>query len=39
MKAWRGIALRYDKTSGSHLAGLHPRAAMIWIDDLPKPAD
>lgn len=36
LKAWRGIATRYDKTPESYLAGLHLRAAMIWIDDLLK---
>lgn len=39
LKAWRGIATRYDKTPDSYLAGLHLRAAMIWIDDLLKAAD
>ncbi len=34
LKAWRGIATRYDKTPESYLAGLHLRASMIWIDDL-----
>jgi transposase len=34
LKAWRGIATRYDKTPGSYLAGLHLRASMIWIKDL-----
>lgn len=34
LKSWRGIATRYDKTPDSYLAGLHLRAAMIWIDDL-----
>jgi transposase len=34
LKAWRGIATRYDKTPASYLAGLHLRAAMIWIKDL-----
>lgn len=34
LKAWRGIATRCDKTPDSYLAGLHLRAAMIWIDDL-----
>lgn len=34
MKAWRGIATRYDKTPGSYLAGLHLRASLIWIRDL-----
>lgn len=39
LKAWRGIATRYDKTPGSYLAGLRLRAAMIWIDDLLKITD
>jgi len=34
LKAWRGIATRYDKTPDSYLAGLHLRASMIWIKDL-----
>ncbi|MFK4693869.1 transposase [Streptomyces pristinaespiralis] len=29
LKAWRGIATRYDKTPQSYLAGLHLRASMI----------
>jgi transposase len=36
LKAWRGIATRYDKTPTSYLAGLHLRGAMIWIKDLAK---
>ncbi|MFD0561304.1 IS5 family transposase [Kitasatospora saccharophila] len=36
MKAWRGIATRYDKTPTSYLAGLHLRGAMIWIKDLTR---
>lgn len=32
LKAWRGIATRYDKTPDSYLAGLHLRASMIWIN-------
>nr|ADG27370.1 transposase [Streptomyces anulatus] len=39
LKAWRGIATRYDKTPESYLAGLHLRASMIWIDDLLKTAE
>lgn len=39
LKAWHGIATRYDKAPESYLAGLHLRAAMIWIDDLLKAAD
>ncbi|MEU1669265.1 transposase [Streptomyces sparsogenes] len=34
MKDWRGIATRYGKTPDSHLAGLHLRAATIWISSL-----
>lgn len=34
LKAWRGIATRYDKTPESYLAGLHLRASMIWIKGL-----
>ncbi len=36
LKAWRGIATRYDKTPHSYLAGLHLRASMIWIKDLTR---
>ncbi len=39
LKAWRGVATRYDRTPESHLAGLHLRAATIWTDDLLTPAD
>ncbi|MFF3412649.1 hypothetical protein ACFYW8_42275, partial [Streptomyces sp. NPDC002742] len=39
LKAWRGIATRYDKSPESYLAGLHLRTAMIWIDDLLKAAN
>ncbi|MFJ7910374.1 hypothetical protein [Kitasatospora sp. NPDC096204] len=39
LKAWRGIATRCDKTPDSYLAGLHLRAAMIWIDDLLRMTD
>jgi transposase len=34
LKAWRGIATRYDKAPDSYLAGLHLRASMIWIKEL-----
>lgn len=34
LKAWRGIATRYDKNPESYDSGLHLRAAMIWINDL-----
>ncbi|GHG05850.1 IS5 family transposase [Streptomyces filamentosus] len=36
LKAWRGIATRFDKAPESYLAGLHLRASMIWIKDLTK---
>lgn len=36
LKDWRGIATRYDKTPESYLAGLHLRAATIWISSLLK---
>ncbi|MFJ5932927.1 IS5 family transposase [Streptomyces sp. NPDC093071] len=36
LKAWRGIATRFDKTPESYLASLHLRASMIWIKDLTK---
>lgn len=39
LKAWRGIATRYDKTPDSYLAGLHLRASMIWIKDLTRTTD
>jgi transposase len=39
MKDWRGIATRYDKKPESYLAGLHLRAATIWISSLLKPID
>jgi transposase len=34
LKTWRGIATRYDKTPESYLAGIHLRAATIWITSL-----
>jgi transposase len=39
LKAWRGIATRYDKTPDSYLADLHPRASMIWIKALTRTTD
>ncbi len=36
LKAWRGIATRFDKTPDSYLVGLHLRASMIWIKDLTR---
>jgi transposase len=38
LKAWRGIATRYDKNPESYPAGLHLRASMIWIKDLARTA-
>ena len=38
LKAWRGIATRYDKTPASYLAGLHLRASMIWLRELTRTA-
>jgi len=37
LKAWRGIATRYDKTPESYLAGLRLRGSLIWIKDLTRP--
>lgn len=34
IKAWRGLATRFDKTPESYLAGLHLRGAVIWIRSL-----
>lgn len=34
MKAWRGIATRYDKTPQSYLAGLQLRSSFIWLRSL-----
>jgi transposase len=34
LKAWRGVATRYDKTPDSYLAGLQLRGAVIWIRSL-----
>ncbi|MDJ1138590.1 IS5/IS1182 family transposase, partial [Streptomyces iconiensis] len=36
LKAWRGIATRFDKKPESYRAGLHLRASMIWIKDLTR---
>ncbi|MDQ1045879.1 hypothetical protein [Streptomyces sp. V4I2] len=36
LKAWRGIATRYDKSPDSYLAGLHLHASMIRIKDLTR---
>lgn len=32
LKAWRGIATRYDKTPESYLASVRLRASMIGIN-------
>lgn len=34
IKAWRGLATRYDKTPGSYLAGLQLRGSIIWLRSL-----
>jgi transposase len=34
LKAWRGIAARYDKTPDSYLAALHLRGTVIWLHSL-----
>lgn len=34
LKAWRGIATRYDKTPASYLAGLHLPGAISWLRSL-----
>jgi transposase len=39
LKDWRGIAIRFDKTPESYLAGLELHASMIWLEDLPRTAD
>ncbi len=39
LKAWRGIATRFDKAPESYLAGLELRASMIWLGDLLQAAD
>ncbi|MFD5538302.1 IS5/IS1182 family transposase, partial [Streptomyces sp. NPDC127079] len=38
LKAWRGIATRYNKTPDSYLVGLHLRASVIWIKDFTRGA-
>lgn len=37
IKAWRGLATRYDRTPESYLAGRHLRGALIWFRSL-RPA-
>lgn len=37
IKAWRGLATRYDKTPDSYMAGLQLRGSIIWICSL-RPA-
>lgn len=34
LKAWRGIANRFDESPESYQAGLHLRASLIWIKGL-----
>ena len=37
IKAWRGLATRYDKKPDSYMAGLQLRGSLIWIRSL-RPA-
>ncbi|GAA2020304.1 hypothetical protein GCM10009839_16220 [Catenulispora yoronensis] len=37
IKAWCGLATRYDKTPDSYMAGLQLRGSLIWIRSL-RPA-
>ncbi|MFF6995758.1 IS5 family transposase, partial [Streptomyces sp. NPDC008313] len=34
IKAWRGLATRYDKDPANYQAGLELRAALLWIRSL-----
>jgi transposase len=34
VRAWRGLATRYDKTPDSYMAGLQLRGSIIWIRSL-----
>jgi len=34
IRAWRGLATRYDKTPDSYMAGLQLRSSIIWIRSL-----
>ena len=34
IKAWRGLATRYDKTPDSYMAGLQLSGSLIWIRSL-----
>ncbi|GLY55393.1 IS5 family transposase [Lentzea sp. NBRC 102530] len=34
IKTWRGLATRYDKSPQSYEAGLHLRAAIMWLKTL-----
>jgi transposase len=38
IKAWRGLATRYDKDPANYQAGLELRTTLLWIRSLqPKP--
>ncbi len=37
IRAWRGLATRYDKTPESYMAGLQLRGSIIWMRSL-RPA-
>lgn len=34
IRAWRGLATRYDKTPASYMAGLQLRGSITWIRSL-----
>ena len=34
IRAWRGLATRYDKTPASYMAGLQLRGSIIWMRSL-----
>ncbi|MBB4920359.1 transposase [Streptosporangium saharense] len=37
IKAWRGLATRYDKAPESYEAGLHLRGSIMWLKLLTSP--
>jgi hypothetical protein len=40
IRAWRGLATRYDKAPASYMAGLQLRGSIIWMRSLnlgPRP--
>ena len=34
IKAWRGLATRFDKSPESYMAGLHLRGSIMWLKSL-----